>query len=237
MSRISRRELKKDEFASEVTRTWEVVQQRREMLIRYGVAVVVLAILIFGGYYGYQYRRDKASEELGHAFRVYYAQVPAPMNETEPDLKFADAKAKYTEADREFAAIADRYSLMHAGVVAKYYQGLSDEQLGKSGDAERILKEVVDKNDAQISPLAKYALAGMYANSGKTDQAEKLYRDLADHSTESVPKDTALLALADVLAPKNPAEAQKILVSLKQQNPNGSAASIVDQRLAELKKQ
>lgn len=236
MPRISRKELKKDEFATEVGKTYEFVQQRREALIRYGIAAAVAVAIALGAFYFIQHRREQANDALSHAVRVYYAPVPAPADSAEPGMNFPNNKAKYAQAETEFAAVAGKYSWFRAGRVARYYRALAEAQLGKPDDALRELNAVAGMNDAQISPLAKYAAAGICATTGKPDQAEKLYRELADHPSDSVPKDTALLALADVLAGTKPAEAQKILQSIKQQAPNGAAGEMAEKKLAELKK-
>ena len=49
---------------------------------------------------------------------------------------------------------------------------------------------------------------------GKTDDAEKLLRQLIDKPTMFVSKEQATLDLAQVLAKKNPAEARKLLEPL-----------------------
>ena len=237
MARISRKELKTDEFATEVSKTYEFLQRHREALTRTGVVAGAILVVAAGFYFFLQHRRGQAEDELGHAIRVYYAPLAAESG-PEQDLKFADEKARYQQAEKEFAAIADKYSWLRPGLIARYYLGLAKARLGKSQEAIRTLEAVAAKGDDRYSPLARFALAGLYTEMGKADQAQKIYRQLADQPSPSVPKETALLALAESLSQSKPAEAQKIYQDIKKQAEKGSAAGeLADERLAELKKQ
>jgi DNA-directed RNA polymerase subunit F len=62
--------------------------------------------------------------------------------------------------------------------------------------------------------VAKSSLAQIYASQGKTDEAEKLLRQLVDKPSVFVSKEQATLDLAQVIAKKNPAEARKLLTEL-----------------------
>lgn len=235
MSRISRKELKKDEFAAEVSKTYEFIQQQREKLLRVGVAAAVVVVLAMGAYFLVQYRKSRADEELAHAVRVFYA----PLQSESPDpqeINFPDDGSRYAQAEKEFGGIAGKYSWVRQGRMARYYLGLSKLNLGKTDEAIRDLQAVAGRSEENLASLAKFALAGAYAGSGKTADAEKLYRELANRPTETVPKDSALLALADHLSASKPAEAQKIYQELQKQQGKSSAAEIAGQRLAELKK-
>lgn len=231
MNRITRKELKKDEFALEVSKTYDFIQEQRSLVIRYTVAAAVAVVLVAGGYWLFSHRKGQAQEQLAHATRVFFSEPGS----TEPGMNFPDAKARYTQAGKEFATVADKYSWLHEAEVARYYQGLAQAELGRTDDAARNLKAVADKNDNKISPLARYALAGVYVRTGKLDDAEKLYRELAANPAPVVPKETAQLALADVLSTKNPAEALKVLEQVKKDAQGGAAGMVAERRLAELR--
>lgn len=231
MPRISRKELKKDEFATEVSKTYEFLQQQREKLIRVGVIAAVVALVVVAGYFIVVKRRASANDRLGDAMQLYY---PAPGV---IDVNYPDDKSRYGEAERRFAAVAAKYSWLKQGMIARYFEGLSAQKIGKTDEAIRQLDIVARKGDEHYSGLAKFALAGVYAQTGKPAEAEKLYRELAQHPTDTVPKETALLALADELSASKPAEAQKIYQELKKEAPKTSAAAEqADKRLADLKK-
>ena len=236
MARISRRELKKDEFASEVSKTYEFVQQRRETLLRYGLAAAVLSVVGLGIFFFVQYRKSRAGEELAHAMRAFYGPTKLEGSVFEEGMAFANDKEKYTQAEKEFAAVADKYSWLQQGKLALYYLGLTKNQLGKVEEAIRELRAVEQKPDPHLSGLARFALAEIYAQTGRLAEAEKLYRELAAQPGDAISREAALLALADQVRASKPAEAEKIYQELKKQGANKPAGEIADRRLAELKK-
>lgn len=230
LARISRRELKKDEFAAEVSKTYQFFQERRAFLTRYGAVAAVVVALALGGYWLYQNRKQHARADLSHAVRLLFADQP------EAGMSFTDAKSRDAAAEKELSGVAQKYSRLEEGRLALYYLGVAEDRLGKTDAAIRDLRQVAGKNDDKIAPLARYAMAGIYAKSGKADEAEKLYRELAARPTESVPKATAELALADLLSSSQPAEARKILEELSKNtlsDPTG--AQVAQRRLSEMK--
>lgn len=235
MSHITRKELKKDEFASEVAKTYEFVQQQRARLVRVGIAAGVVILTALGAYFFIQSRQSRSAEQLAHAIRVFHTPLvgEGPADE---DVKFTDPSQRYQQAEKEFAAIADRYSWLRNGRLARYYLGLSRKHLGKGAEAMRDLREVASKGDESLASLAKLALAEVHADTGQLAEAEKLYRELADRPTDTVSKEMALLALADRLSTSKPAEAEKIYQELKKQTASKTAGEVADLRLAELKK-
>ena len=62
--------------------------------------------------------------------------------------------------------------------------------------------------------MAKSSIAQIYLSQGKTDEAEKLLRQLVDNPSMFVSKDQATLDLAQAIAKKNPTEARKLLEPL-----------------------
>jgi hypothetical protein len=78
-------------------------------------------------------------------------------------------------------------------------------------------------------------LAGELAKSGKTPEAAKLYQELADHPTMTVPEASALLALADVYRESQPAQARKIYERVEKEfASNATVAQAVKQDIASL---
>ena len=228
MPRISRKELKKDEFATEVSKTYEFLQRQRKTLTHMGIVIAAVALVVASGYFLAQRRSAGANDQLAEALKVYY-----PLS---GDITYADDKARYSAVQRRFAAVADKYSWLKPGLVARYYEGLSARNAGSTDEAIRLLQLVAHKRDENYSSLARFALAAIYAQAGRTAEAETLYRELSQKPTDTVPGETASLALADLLSATKPAEAEKIYLELKKQAPKSAAAEQAEKRLAELKK-
>ena len=86
---------------------------------------------------------------------------------------------------------------------------------GKLADAEKNLQQASGTGDAKYASLAKLALAEVYFSQGKIEPGKQVLNDLAAHPTIFVSKEQALLAEARALIPVQPAEARKILDSLR----------------------
>src|SRR5207253_11304793 len=103
--------------------------------------------------------------------------------------------------------------------VAQYYLGSIKADQGKLAEAEKLFQEVSQKADAKYASLAKLSLAQIYFADGRSDQGEKVLRDLMDHPTIFVSKEQATISLARFLAPKKPAESRKLLDPLRNGPP------------------
>ena len=243
MARISRKELKKDQFVTEVSRTYQFLQQHRTALILLLTAVVLVMVLGLGGYFYVQNRKARANQELAHAIRVFYAPTTSENQPAEPDMKFSDEEARYRQAEKEFAAIAQKYgwlAKLHFGGqprIARYYLGLTKQHLGQTEEAMRELRTLAEQDeDQQLAPLARFALAGIYAPKRQIRRGRETLRELADRPGELVSRETALLTLAGHLSEQKPDEAEKIYQQIQKETPDGTAADAAYERLSELRK-
>lgn len=80
--------------------------------------------------------------------------------------------------------------------------------------------------------MARFELAQIYDQTGKSTQAVQLYNGLLENSSVLVPKPIVLLALAAHYRQSNPAQAVKFYNQVKSEYPDTSAADEADQQLA-----
>ncbi len=214
MDRITRKELKKDAFAREVGHTVEYLGEHSRQLTRYG-AVALAIVLLGGGFYFYNHRRQTAREKaLGEAMEILQAPVgPSSANQTVKT--YATPQDKYNAASKALSAIADKDPGTEEGVVAKYLLGTMAADQGRLEGASKLLKEAADSKYANYASLAKLSLAQVYAAQGNLAESEKLLRSLIDKPTILVSKQQATIALARILASTKPEEARKLLEPLR----------------------
>ena len=150
MARITRKELKKDELAQEVSRTYEFLHTNRERLIL-GIAVVGVVLLAAGGgYLLWEKRSASANEELARAQRTYHASVeaaPSGNPNTPTEKSFPTAKEKDSTALKEFLAVAQKHSWLKPGKIARYYAGLCQADLGNFKEAEKELNADIQSGE------------------------------------------------------------------------------------------
>ncbi len=82
--------------------------------------------------------------------------------------------------------------------------------------------------------MAQYQTGVIYERTGKTAEATKVFRDLAEHSSVFVPRPLVLLELAEALRQSNPKEAASVYEQLKKEFPNTAVSDEADRGLETL---
>ena len=237
----TRRQLKQDKFSkatlqvAEQTVHWSVEHKGKLFVV--AVVVVVLVAAVLGGFYYLTVQDQKASVEFSKAVQTLSEPIrPAGMPPQPEYPSFASANERATEAHKQFQIIADKYPHTHAGDFAHYFLGVTSSQLGDYAAAERELKPVTEYHNADISALAKMALASVYRNTNRNKDAEDLYNQLIQKPTSTVSKTAAQMQLAETyVAEGKPSDAKKIYEQIQKDAPQSEAAQLASNRLQELK--
>ena len=229
---LSRKELKQDKFRESIEHGAEAVYSHGQAAAIL-VAVAVAAVLIYGGWKFYNDRQTVlASAALDDAMKVYNApirQANVPIETGEPT--FPDTQTRSQEASPKFAAVAVKFSSTNPGKLARYYEALTLLDLEKQNQALESLKKVVGGSDKELSAMAQYQMANIYARTGKTDDAVKTYRAIADTKSVLVPRPLVLIELADLLSQSKPAEATTLYEQIKKEYPSSAVSERADRGL------
>lgn len=233
MARLTRHQLKKDEFSDRMATVMDFFVARRKKLTTVGLAVVVAAALAAGATLYVRSQQAQAATAFSAALNTYHALV---MDSPPPTglVSFKTSAEKFQKAYEEFSAAASDYSHYRAGQMSRYYAALCQRELGKLPEAEQELQAVAQDSDTELASLANMALAGVYAQTGRIEEAEKIYRQLQDHPTPAVSKTEAQFALANLLAKTKPAEAAALYQQIRQDNAGTEAADYASQKLQDL---
>src|SRR5262249_52294141 len=154
-------------------------------------------------------------QALAQAIQMQESPVGPPS--PGQNFNFPTQEAKDQVTLKAFGDLQGKYGSSTEGSIAQYYIGSIKADQGKLVEAEKEFKDVADRGDNKYASLAKLALAQIYFADGRADQGEKVLRDLMAHPTIYVSKEQAAITLARYLAPKNPAEARKLLDPLRSQ--------------------
>lgn len=217
LARLTRQELKKDELATRLATVQEFFLQNQQQIVKSSAIAALAAVVIIGGILLVRSRQSRAASAFAAALVTYHAPV---LDATPPPgmgLHFKTDSDKIQQALKQFTEVASRYSWTGQGKFARYYVGLCQRDLGKIPEAEKELNALAGGSDHELASLAKLALAGMYEESGRNDEAEKLYRDLSNHPTNTVPKATAELALADLYKRIKPVQATALYQQIQKE--------------------
>jgi predicted negative regulator of RcsB-dependent stress response len=229
---LSRKELKQDKIHDAIEHGAEAVYSHSQAAAIL-VSVVIAVVLVYGGWKLYNDRQSlHASAALDAAMKVYYAPIrPAGQPGDAAEVTFPDLQTRAQNASTKFAAIADKYPSTNPGKLARYYQALTLLDVEKENQALEQLKKVMGGSDKELSAMAQYQIATIYARTGKTDDAVKTYRVLADQKSVLVPRPLVLLELAGLLSQTKPAEAATIYQQIKKDYPGSTVSERADRGL------
>jgi len=240
VDRQTRHQLKHDEFKDTLVSVEEYIKHHYKEIINLSIIVIVVVGLAVGLKY-YTDRQDAgANADLGEALATFRASVgqPTPGQNDPEGAAYPTAQEKYKKALQQFDAILDKYKMVpqpKAVAIARYQAGVCQSLLGDHSRAVQTLTEASEGSDAEIAAMARFALAGELASSGKTPEAVKIYQELADHPTVTVPKASALLAMADAYRESQPAQARQIYERVQKEfASNATVAQAVKQDIASL---
>jgi TolA-binding protein len=231
----TRSALKKDDvFIHSTQAGLDWIAENRSKALRISIAVLVVIALAVAATILYQQRSEAASNAFGGAASIYSTPITDPAQPAPPGMKtFATVADRAKAANPLFVQVAKSYSSTTAGHNALYFAGLTAAEMGDTAGAEANFRKAADLHDAGIASLARLALANLLSQHGQTSDAIKLYQDLIQHPTATVPAATAQLQLAQLYEANNqPAEANKIYALLKAKDPATAAGQIAAQKLA-----
>ncbi len=235
MSHISRKELKKDEIRESIVHGAEAALAHQKQIWIYGAAILVLVFAVFGWRFYSQRQTVKATAAFDEANKIFNARVRAAGEPEQPgETSYADEKNKLTDAVKKFEEAAQAYASTRPGQMAQYYAGLCHERLGQYNQALEWFAKVQGGGDAELAALARLRTAGIYATTGKNDEAVKEYQQLIANPTTMVPKPLVMLALADHYLRSNPAEAEKLYLQIRTEFPQSQVAAEAQSRLDSL---
>jgi len=231
----TRSTLKKDDVfihSTQVGLDW--IAENRSKALRIAIGVLVVIALAVAAGIVYQQRSTAAANAFGSAISVYSTPIADPAQPVPPGVKtFLTASDRAKAANPLFEDVAKRYGSTTAGHNALYFAGLTAGEMGNTADAEATFRKTGDLHDANLASLAHLALANLLAQHGQTGEAIKLYQDLINHPSTTVPAATAQLQLAQLYEANNQAaEANKIYALLKAKDPATAAGQIAAQKLS-----
>jgi predicted negative regulator of RcsB-dependent stress response len=233
LAHISRKELKKDEVRETFAHGAEALLSHQQFAM-YVIIVTLVAAIGFFGWKTYNQRQTvRASAAFDDAMKDFQARVVTPGESAQPgELTYVDDKVKYGDSSKKFGDVASKYPHTRPGQLAKYYDALSLEKLGKNDDAKKLLQGLADSGDEEFAAMSRLELAGLADRTGKPDDAVKLYQQLLAKPTVLVPKPVVLLALAEHYTTKNPTEAAKYFGQIKTEYPGTPIAQQATQEMA-----
>jgi len=224
VDRRTRKGLKTDKFAQNVTHGFEFLTDHSAEAKRYG-AIAVAVIALAAGIYFYNRHQATAREEaLAHALRLDDATVGA--NVQPANLHFNTQEEKDKALSTALTDVTAKYHGSAEGAIAGIYLASNSADKGNLTEAEKRYKDVMDSAPKDYAALARLSLAQVYEGENKPAEAEKLLREAVAHPTATVSKESATIELAKLISKTKPAEARKLLEPLRTERASVSRAAV-----------
>ncbi len=235
--RYTRHELKQDKFAASAAEAMHEVVEHRSGIVQIVAAVVVLGVLGGSVFWYVSSRQQQATDALGQALVIYNAPVVPPGTPKEGSMiTFNSEQERLIASKNAFYAISDKYGWTESGQYARYLAGVSESELGNYPAAEDQLRALCNSRHAELAALAKYALASVYREEKRNQDAINLLQTLIDKPAASVPKANAQFALADIyVSDHQPDKAKVIYQQIAKDYPNDEIGQIASSHVQELK--
>ncbi len=204
--RLTRKDIKRDEFASAVGRGVEYAESHsRQLLYTIGgvLAAVLVAILV---YLYLDHRSEAANEALAAAVKIYRAPIQAaganPADPKEPS--FPSEAARQAKARELLIRVRDGYRFTDAADLASLYLAELDAGSGKLATARQLWSDFAKKHgDSMLAAQARLDLMEVDRGQGKGQQVAQSLREMLDQSDPPLPQDVILYQLGTTLEQLN----------------------------------
>lgn len=216
MDKLTRKELKSDKFALEVQHSVEYVSVHRQQMIRFGIPAAAAVLIILGIVWYRNHQHNVRQEALHAAMQIQNSSVGP--SQSQYVVSFPTAEARRIAVNKSWSELASKYPGSPEGDIAEFFLGTTAADAGNMQDAAKHFQAAIDSGSGPYASEAKLSLAQVYAAQGKLKDGEALIQSVIDHPTVMVSKDSATLALADLIKNSDPQRAKKLVDPLRASN-------------------
>jgi tetratricopeptide (TPR) repeat protein len=228
----TRHALKGDKFAQATKTSVTWLSGHRSNVMPWAISATAVLVLGVGLLVFWNMRESAAETALGAALDTYSAPLALPGGPVQKG-EYATSTERSKAANQQFQAVADKYGWLPEGGKARYFTGVTAQELGQTAAAEAELKKVTGSWNRNLANLAKIALASIYHQTDRDQQAIDLYNEIIAKPSDTVTAGTAQLDLADLYAATGKQEqARALWAKLKDSDKDGAAGSIAAQKLS-----
>jgi len=228
---ISRKELKKDKIHDAFEHGAEAVYSHKQTTL----IVLLVVLVVVAGYGAWSVYSDRQTAAASAAFDVAMKAYSGHIGTADPaepgEATYANETARSNDAEVKFSSVADKYPNTNPGRLARYYTALCLEDLDRQNQALEQLKKIRSGSDKELASMAEYQTGVIYVRTGRSDDAIKIFRALADKPSVFVPRPLALLELGAALRQSNPKEAANIYQQVKKEYPESAISEQADRGL------
>jgi predicted negative regulator of RcsB-dependent stress response len=200
--RLTRREIKRDEFATAMGRSVEYAESHWRTIAMAVGGVVLLVLLLLGVRAFLSHRATASNEALAQAMKVYQAPIdaaaPKPQDPKSPS--FRDEASRQARAKELFTQVRDDHGSTDAADVAGVYLADLAAAEGQLDRARELWQDFLDDHKGHM--LAGPVRLNLYALDRKQGKGEPVLlelRGMVDQADAPLPQDVVLHELGVTL--------------------------------------
>jgi tetratricopeptide (TPR) repeat protein len=230
----TRQKLKQDHFVQATTHGLHWAGENRNSVITTSILLLAAIMLVVGSIGIYDYRSNQAAAQFSAGLQAYSAAIATPGEPAAPGTQtYATALDRAKAANALFSATADKYGMTTPGRNARYFAALTAIEMGQTASAESTLQKLAGGMDKDLASLADVALASLYHQTGRDQQAIDIYNQLIAKPTDVETAGMAKLQLGTLYESMGrPDDAKKIYAELKDKDAKGVAGEVASDRLS-----
>jgi TolA-binding protein len=232
MSRMSRKEIKRDELATTLESLTLAAEHHARSLMIAAVAAVVLIAAVTAGIW---YSRSRAADAaLQFAQLQHIVEAPISATGAPGVLSYATPQARAEDLLRRADTLVSAHPSSPQGRWAAYWKAVALKDLGRHDEALAALAPLASSaDDPFLSSSAKMQQAQVSEAKGDLSGAAEAYAGLAAAAPARFPVEMALMAQARVLEAQGKAEEARALYRrVTQEYPESPYAEDAGRRLA-----
>jgi hypothetical protein len=142
VDKLTRKELKSDRFALEVTHSVEYVSQHRKQMIQWAVPGIAVVLIVIGVLWYRSYQHNARQEDL-HATMLIQNSTVGPT-QSQYVVSFPTAEARNTAVVKAWSSLAAKYQGTEEGEIADFFLGTNAADVGNLPEAVKYFKAAID---------------------------------------------------------------------------------------------
>jgi len=203
MSRLKRKDIKRDELLESVGRTFSFVHEHNRGLLGAVIAVVVAVVLVAAFFVYRGHRSEQANRLLAAALRIYSAPIDAlnPRPDDDKAPAFADEASRSAAAKAAFEQLRSDFKATPIGAIAAAYAG---DLAAASGDLDaaqtRWRDAMAESEGTLLAGRLQMSLINLSKGRGEYEAVIEELRGFLSSNKSGLPEDVVLFELAGALA-------------------------------------
>ena len=233
MDRHTRKDLKTDKFAQEMTHGFTWITHHGREAVRYGGIALAVVVIGFGTFFYMRHQAGVREEALAQALRIDDAAIGPAGQTPDSNLHFDTVAQKDQARTKAYTELVAKYHGTQEGAIAAIYLAADLADKGRLPEAEKAFQDIVELGSQAVCVtrpfVAGRGLFGGGEGCGRGESAPYRGCESQRHRLQG----RSYARAGESPGKKDPAEARKMLNPL-QTSPRGAVSKAAITAMSQL---